>query len=149
MRVVIQRVSEASVRIDAAVHGAINQGLVVLVGVGPEDDATDISWLAEKITNQRIFPDADGKMNLSVVDKQGAILVISQFTLFASTKKGTRPAFTGAAAPQKAQQLYHDFVDKLKTLVSDVQCGVFAADMKVALINDGPVTISIDSRNRE
>ena len=149
MRAVLQRVSEASVSIDAAVHAEIGSGLLILLGVGPEDDATDIQWLAEKIAKLRIFPDAEDKMNLSVVDTQGSALVISQFTLFASCKKGTRPAFTGAAKPAQAKHLYLEFVEKLTTLVADVQCGVFAADMKVALINDGPVTISIDSRNRE
>ena len=149
MRVVVQRVSEASVRIDGEIHAAIDQGLLLLVGVGPEDDASDIQWLAEKIAKLRIFPDAADKMNESVIDKNGSLLVISQFTLFASTKKGTRPAFTGAAAPDKAKQLYQEFVDTLSTLVPSVKCGIFAADMKVALVNDGPVTIVIDSRNRE
>ncbi|TCD45852.1 D-tyrosyl-tRNA(Tyr) deacylase [Streptococcus sp. X16XC17] len=147
MKVVIQRVTEASVSIDGAVHGQIDHGLLLLVGVGPEDSQEDVDYAVRKISQMRIFSDADDKMNLSVQDIGGKILSISQFTLFAETKKGNRPAFTGAASPLLASQLYDQFNDQLAQLVP-VERGIFGADMQVSLINDGPVTILLDTKNR-
>ncbi|MBL9145165.1 MAG: D-tyrosyl-tRNA(Tyr) deacylase [Verrucomicrobiaceae bacterium] len=150
MRVIIQRTSQASVTIDGTVVSAIGQGLLVLVGIEGDDIVDDAQWLAGKIVQMRIFSDADGKMNLSVKDIGGDILVVSQFTLHASTKKGNRPSFLRAARPEIAIPLYEQFLAALETeLGKPVRRGVFAADMKVALINDGPVTISMDSRARE
>ena len=149
MRAHIQRVSEAAVHIDGQVSGAIERGLLILLGVGPDDDDSDLEWLSQKIAKLRIFTDEAGKMNRSVQDIGGGVLVVSQFTLFASTKKGTRPAFIGAAPPDKAEHDYLDFVERLRALVPQVETGVFAADMQVSLVNDGPVTILIDSRDRE
>ena len=149
MRLVIQRVSEASVTIDGTIKGQIGRGLVILLGIQPDDDHSDIEWLCKKVTNMRIFNDEEGKMNLSIHDIKGAFLLISQFTLFASTKKGNRPGFTGAAKPDIAIPLYEQFIHTLgKVSDLDVQTGTFGADMKVALINDGPTTIIIDSKNR-
>lgn len=150
MRIVLQRVLKASVTIDGNVHSKIEQGLLLLVGVEEEDTEEDLTWLSNKIVNQRIFSDPEGKMNLSVKDIEGDVLVVSQFTLFASTKKGNRPSFTSAAAPQKANELYELFCSKTSTVLGKViQKGVFAADMKVELINDGPVTILLDSKRKE
>ena len=150
MRIVIQRVSEASVKIEEEVYGEINKGLLILLGVEDKDDETDAEWLVQKIVGLRIFSDSDGKMNLSVKDVNGEFLVISQFTLHASTKKGNRPSYIKAARPEKAIPLYEYFIEKLKIESnSKVMTGVFGADMKVSLINDGPVTINIDSKNRE
>lgn len=150
MRVIIQRTSQASVTIDGTVVSEIGQGLLVLVGVEGDDIVDDAQWLAGKIVQMRIFSDADGKMNLSVKDIDGDILVVSQFTLHASTKKGNRPSFIRAARPEIAIPLYEQFLAALEAeLGKPVLRGVFAADMKVALINDGPVTISMDSRARE
>lgn len=150
MRVIIQRTQEASVTIDSTVVSAIGQGLLVLVGIEGDDIVDDAQWLAGKIVQMRIFSDADGKMNLSVKDIGGDILVVSQFTLHASTKKGNRPSFIRAARPEIAIPLYEQFLAVLEAeLGKPVLRGVFAADMKVALINDGPVTISMDSRARE
>lgn len=150
MRVIIQRTSQASVTIDGTVVSEISQGLLVLVGVEGDDIVDDAQWLAGKIVQMRIFSDADGKMNLSVKDIGGDILVVSQFTLHASTKKGNRPSFIRAARPEIAIPLYEQFLAALETELGKPVCrGVFAADMKVALINDGPVTISMDSRARE
>lgn len=150
MRVVIQRVSEASVKIEGEVNGEINQGLLILLGIENLDDETDADWLIQKIVGLRIFSDSDGKMNLSSNEINGEYLVISQFTLHASIKKGNRPSYIKAARPEKAIPLYEYFIAKLKTTsVSKVASGVFGADMKVSLVNDGPVTISIDSKNRE
>lgn len=150
MRVVIQRVSEASVKIDGYVKGGIQQGLLVLVGIEEEDTTEDVAWLSSKVVNMRIFSDEDGKMNKSVVDIGGNILLISQFTLHASTKKGNRPSFIKAARPEQAIPLYHSFIKELSKLVEkEIQTGEFGADMKVGLVNDGPVTIVIDSKNRE
>ncbi len=150
MRVIIQRVSEASVTIDGTVKSAIGWGLLVLLGIEHEDTNEDIAWLCKKITQLRIFGDEEGKMNRSVQDIDGEILVISQFTLHASTKKGNRPSYIKAARPEVAVPLYERFLDQLSiTLGKTVGSGTFGADMKVRLLNDGPVTIWIDSRQRE
>lgn len=150
MRVIIQRVSEASVTIDGRVKSAIGQGLLVLVGFEAADVADDLVWMVKKITQLRIFGDEQGLMNLSVQDIGGELLVVSQFTLHASTKKGNRPSFIQAARPETAIPLYESFLARLDAaLGKPVGSGSFGADMKVALINDGPVTIAIDSRNKE
>ena len=146
MKLVIQRVKRASVSIDGQVYSQIQDGLLLLVGVGPEDDQKDLEYAVRKVTQMRIFSDEDGKMNLSVKDIQGEILSISQFTLFAQTKKGNRPAFIGAADPEMASRLYDDFNELLEKEVP-VKRGVFAADMAIELINDGPVTIILDTKN--
>ncbi|WNZ91808.1 D-aminoacyl-tRNA deacylase [Streptococcus iniae] len=147
MKIIIQRVSQASVSIDGKIAGAINQGLMLLVGVGPEDDQSDLDYLARKILNMRIFSDTDDKMNLSVQDIGGSILSISQFTLYADTKKGNRPAFTGVAKPDRASQLYDQF-NALLAETCPLEKGIFGADMQVSLINDGPVTIVLDTKNK-
>jgi D-tyrosyl-tRNA(Tyr) deacylase len=150
MRVVIQRVSEASVKVDNQITGSINKGLLILVGIEEADNDEDIVWLSSKIVNLRIFPDADGVMNVSAKDSNTDILVVSQFTLHASTKKGNRPSYIKAAKPDLAIPMYEKFVKQLETdLGKKVQTGIFGADMKVALINDGPVTIIIDTKNKE
>jgi D-aminoacyl-tRNA deacylase len=150
MRVVIQRAGAASVTIDGQVAGAIDHGLVVLAGIEHDDAQEDVDWLAAKIVQMRIFADAEGKMNLSVRDTGGGILVISQFTLHASTKKGNRPGFTRAARPESAIPLYEAFLAAIERELGRAPArGVFGADMKVALVNDGPVTICMDSRARE
>lgn len=146
MKLVIQRVKRASVSIDGKVYSQIQDGLLLLVGVGPEDDQKDLEYAVRKVTQMRIFSDEEGKMNLSVKDIQGEILSVSQFTLFAQTKKGNRPAFIGAANPEMASQLYDDFNDLLENEVP-VKRGLFAADMAIELINDGPVTIILDTKN--
>ena len=147
MKIIIQRVKKAQVSIEGQVYGQIQQGLLLLVGVGPEDQKEDLDYAVRKLVNMRIFSDTEGKMNLSVKDIQGEILSISQFTLFADTKKGNRPAFTGAAKPDVAEAFYQDFNQKLAQEVP-VQTGIFGADMQVELINDGPVTIILDTKNR-
>lgn len=150
MRVVIQRVSEASVTIDQNVHSKIGMGLLVLVGIEDADTAEDIHWLSNKIINLRIFNDANGIMNCSVKDVNGELLVVSQFTLHASTKKGNRPSYIKASKPETAIPLYEAFKKSIaQELGKPIQTGVFGADMKVALLNDGPVTILIDSKNKE
>jgi D-tyrosyl-tRNA(Tyr) deacylase len=149
MRVVIQRVSEASVTINNAIEGKINTGFMILLGIGHEDTNEDIEWLTQKITNLRVFSDEEGKMNLSILDIKGEILLISQFTLFASTKKGNRPSFIQSAKPEIAIPLYEKFIESLKDFGISVSTGIFGADMKVSLTNDGPVTIIIDSKNKE
>ena len=150
MRVVIQRVSSASVTIDEEIVSAIEKGLLILVGLEDEDNRDDIEWLCKKIIDLRVFSDEDGKMNLSVRDVEGEILVVSQFTLHASTKKGNRPSYLKAAKPDKAALLYEEFCAELSLSLGDpVRTGVFGADMKVALVNDGPVTILIDTKNKE
>ena len=150
MRVVIQRVSEASVTINGHVRGAIQKGLVVLLGIEEADSAEDIEWLIGKIVHLRIFPDHAGVMNRSVQEVASDILLISQFTLFASTKKGNRPSYIRAARPETAVPIYEAFLRKLaENLGKPVQTGEFGEDMQVALVNDGPVTIIIDSKNRE
>ncbi|RFE01392.1 D-aminoacyl-tRNA deacylase [Streptococcus parauberis] len=147
MKIIIQRVSQASVSINRVVKGSIQVGLLLLVGVGPDDNQEDLDYAVRKIVNMRIFSDQDDKMNLSIQDIHGAILSISQFTLFANTKKGNRPAFTGAANPQMASQMYDDFNRQLAGFCP-VETGVFGADMQVSLINDGPVTITLDTKNK-
>lgn len=147
MKVVIQRVKEVQVTIDDELVGDISQGLLLLVGVGPDDEQEDLDYAVRKITNMRIFSDDMGKMNLSVQDIKGSILSVSQFTLFAETKKGNRPAFTGAAKPDKAEKMYLDFNEALAQFVP-VETGVFGADMQVSLVNDGPVTIILDTKSR-
>lgn len=150
MRVVLQRVSEASVTIDQKIKGKIGQGILILLGIEEEDSTQDIDWLVQKITQLRIFSDENGKMNLSIQDLMGEFLVISQFTLHASTKKGNRPSYIKAARPETAIPLYERFIMELKSYSAlKVEEGIFGADMKVSLINDGPVTILIDSKNRE
>lgn len=150
MRAVIQRVSSASVTIDGAVKSAIGPGLLVLLGVGHEDGQEDLDWLVKKIAGLRIFNDEEGVMNCSVVDVDGEALVVSQFTLMASTKKGNRPSYIGAAGHEKAIPMYEAFCAALSTTIGKpVGTGEFGADMKVALVNDGPVTICIDTKNKE
>jgi D-aminoacyl-tRNA deacylase len=147
MRVVLQRVSEASVTIDGVVKGSIQKGLLVLLGIEDADTEEDATWLSKKIVQMRIFGDDAGLMNLSVEDIDGEILIISQFTLHAATRKGNRPSFIKAARPEKAIPLYEQMILQLQTdLGRDVATGTFGADMKVSLINDGPVTIIIDSK---
>ena len=149
MRVVIQRVSEASVTIDSQITGQISKGFMILVGICTEDNLEDIKWLTQKIVNLRVFGDEKGKMNLSITDIKGEILLISQFTLFASTKKGNRPSFIQSAKPEIAVPLYEQLIESLKATGIEIKTGTFGADMKVSLTNDGPVTISIDSKNKE
>lgn len=150
MRVVIQRVSEAAVRVDGKIVGEIKQGLMVLLGIETADTEEDVDWLLNKTLNLRIFNDADGVMNTSLLDVEGDLLVISQFTLMAATKKGNRPSYIRAAKHEQAIPLYESFCAKAEQLLGKtVQKGSFGADMKVSLINDGPVTIQIDSKNRE
>ena len=148
MRVLLQRVSEASVKIEGKINGQIDQGLLLLLGICAEDAQGDIDWLIQKIINMRIFSDENGKMNLSIQDIQGEFLVISQFTLHASTKKGNRPSFIEAARPESAIPLYENFVTQLKLTNLKVETGIFGADMKVSLVNDGPVTMWLDSKNK-
>ncbi len=150
MRLLIQRVTNASVTISGTVHSSIGQGLLVLIGIENDDTDEDIEWLVHKLTKLRIFADNEGVMNLSVEDINGEIMVISQFTLHASTKKGNRPSYIRAAHPEKAVPLYEKFIKSLSHEINGrIATGVFGADMKVALVNDGPVTIWIDSKHRE
>ncbi len=150
MKVVIQRVSEASVTIDSQIVAHINHGLLVLVGIEEADTLEDINWLVSKIVYLRIFGDEKNVMNLSVKDSDGEIIVVSQFTLHALTKKGNRPSYIKAAKPEIAIPMYEKFVQLLELeLGKKIQTGQFGADMKVALVNDGPVTIIIDSKNKE
>lgn len=150
MRVVIQRVSEASVTIDQQIKSEIGKGLLVLVGVEDVDCDGDIVWMSKKIVNLRIFEDELGVMNKSLLDIDGELLLVSQFTLFAATKKGNRPSYIRASKPDIAVPMYEKFIQQLQQdLGKEIQTGVFGADMKVALINDGPVTICIDSQQKE
>lgn len=150
MRIVIQRVTEASVTIDGEVHSSIGAGMMVLVGVEKEDTMDDVVWLAAKTASLRIFNDADGVMNLSLIDVGGEVLAVSQFTLTASTRKGNRPSYIRAAGHELAVPLYDAYCRELSALIErDVKKGVFGADMNVSLVNDGPVTIIIDSRIKE
>jgi len=149
MRALIQRVSEASVTVDGGVQGAIEGGLVILLGVEEADDDSDVEWLTRKIAGLRIFSDDEGKMNRSLVDVGGRALIVSQFTLHAATKKGTRPSFIRAARPEHAIPLYESFIRGMNKLTSaPAATGIFGADMKVALVNDGPVTIWIDTKDK-
>ena len=149
MRVVVQRVSSASVTIDGAVKSSIGPGLLILLGVGHEDDETDIDYLVKKTAALRIFNDEDGVMNRSVTDVDGDVIVVSQFTLMASTKKGNRPSYIEAAGHGKAIPLYEEFCRRMSDAIGKpVGTGVFGADMKVSLVNDGPVTICMDSKNK-
>jgi len=150
MRAVIQRVSKASVDIEGKTKGSIEQGLLVLLGIEDSDNQEDIEWLTKKIVQLRIFSDAAGLMNKSVLEICGSILLISQFTLFAQTKKGNRPSFIRASKPEIAIPIYEHFCKELSfSLGKEVQTGIFGADMQVSLINDGPVTIIIDTKNKE
>jgi D-tyrosyl-tRNA(Tyr) deacylase len=150
MRVVLQRVQEASVKIDGKIKGEIKTGILILLGIEEADTSEDIDWLCNKIVNLRIFNDENRVMNLSLKDIKGEVLLISQFTLQASTKKGNRPSYINAAKPDIAIPMYENFKKRLsQTLGESLQTGVFGADMKVSLINDGPVTIIIDSKSKE
>lgn len=150
MRAVIQRVLHAKVKVDEKITGSINKGLLILLGIEDADQQEDIEWLSNKIVNLRIFDDEQGIMNLSVKDIDGDILLVSQFTLHASTKKGNRPSYIKASKPDYAVPMYEKMIYQLETELSKkIQTGIFGADMKVELINDGPVTIVIDSKNRE
>lgn len=149
MKIVIQRVTQASVTIDEKLYSAIKHGMMILVGIQADDTNEDIEWLTGKICNLRIFDDENGVMNKSILECAGDILVVSQFTLMARTKKGNRPSYINAASPDISIPLYENFVKKLNEKIKrDVKTGVFGADMKVELINNGPVTILIDSKNR-
>jgi D-tyrosyl-tRNA(Tyr) deacylase len=146
---VIQRVQNASVEIDGMVKSSIQEGLLILLGITHTDEQVDVDWLAAKICGLRIFSDEEGKMNKSVLDINGELLVVSQFTLLASTQKGNRPSFLEAARPQQAIPLYQEFVAACKTILKkDIATGTFGADMQVKLLNDGPVTILIDTKNK-
>jgi len=150
MKAVIQRVSQASVTIQDQVVAQIQTGLLVLIGIEEADVQDDLQWLSSKIANLRIFSDANGVMNVSVKEKGGDVIVVSQFTLQASTKKGNRPSYIKAARPEIALPIYESFVQQMKSeLGKKVQTGQFGADMKVALVNDGPVTLIIDTKNKE
>jgi D-tyrosyl-tRNA(Tyr) deacylase len=150
MRAVIQRVTEASCKVADEITGSINNGFLVLLGIEDADTQEDLEWLAGKIVNMRVFGDENGLMNKALADINGNILLISQFTLFAATKKGNRPGFTRAARPDKAIPLYENMIKLLSQLLNkDIQTGIFGADMKISLLNDGPVTIIIDSKNKE
>lgn len=150
MRAVVQRVASASVAVDAIVIGKIDRGLLVFVGMGDDDTGADAEWLAGKLATLRIFADEPGRMNRSVAEIDGEILAVSQFTLHASTRKGTRPSFNRAAPPEAARPLYDQFVAALSSALGrTVATGEFGADMRIALINDGPVTLVLDSKTRE
>ena len=150
MRVLIQRVKQASVKVDEKITGEIKQGFLLLVGFENADTDEDLTWTANKISALRIFDDENGVMNKSILEVDGEILCVSQFTLFAMTKKGNRPSYFKAAKGEISEPLYNQFCEKLKSLLNkDIQKGIFGADMKVSLINDGPVTIWIDSKNKE
>lgn len=148
MKIVIQRVSEASVKVDNKIVGEISHGLLLLIGVHQDDDESDADWLVQKILNLRIFSDDAGKMNLSVKDISGDILCVSQFTLLADYKKGNRPSFISAARPEKAVPLFEYFKSELSKSGLKIQSGIFGADMKVSLTNDGPVTIVMESKEK-
>ena len=150
MRAVLQRVTQASCKVDDQITGEIGNGFLVLLGIEDADTQQDLEWLAQKIANMRVFGDENELMNKSLADIDGNILLISQFTLFAATKKGNRPGFTRAAKPEKAIPLYEAMIAKLSSLLGKkIATGIFGADMKIRLLNDGPVTISIDTKNKE
>ena len=148
MRAVIQRVSRASVTINGTVHGEIGRGMVVLLGIHGNDRLTDLQWLAEKVVKLRIFDDQQGKLNLSLADIAGAMLIISQFTLYGDCRKGRRPGFSSAAAPDIAEPLYHRFIEEIKNKQVKVASGIFQAVMDVELVNEGPVTLLLDSEKQ-
>ncbi|MBC7913413.1 MAG: D-tyrosyl-tRNA(Tyr) deacylase [Pyrinomonadaceae bacterium] len=150
MRAVIQRVTQASCTVDGNITGAIESGLLILLGIEEGDTTEDLRWLAQKMVNMRIFSDENGLMNKSLLDVKGKILLISQFTLFAQTKKGNRPSFIRAAKPEKAIDLYEQMIIEIEKLTgSKPQSGIFGADMKIQLLNDGPVTIIMDTKDKE
>ncbi len=150
MRAVLQRVTSASCTVDGQITGQIDTGFLVLLGVEDADTTEDVQWLAQKIVGMRVFSDENGLMNKALADVDGSILLISQFTLFAQTKKGNRPSFIRAARPEKAIPLYENMIELLNTLIGKTTAtGIFGADMKISLVNDGPVTIIIDTKNRE
>jgi len=150
MRAVIQRVSQASCKVDGAITGEIGIGFLVLLGIEDADTVDDLQWLAQKITGLRVFSDENGLMNKALADVDGGILLISQFTLFAQTKKGNRPSFIRAAKPDKAIPMYEEMITTLQAITAKkIQTGVFGADMKISLINDGPVTIIMDTKDKE
>jgi len=150
MKAVLQRVKRASVSIENQIYSRIDNGILVLLGIMEEDDISDIEWLANKIMNMRIFSDSEGKMNYSLMDVEGSLLVVSQFTLYGSTKKGNRPSFIKAAKPDTAIPLYDKFIEYCKDFSDiNIQTGSFGADMKLEILNDGPVTIIIDSKLKE
>jgi len=146
MRAVVQRVSEARVDVGERLVGAIGEGLIAYVGVATGDSEEDAAWLADKIANLRVFMDSEEKMNRSVLDEGGAVLAVSQFTLLADARKGRRPSYSGAAAPEEARRLFDSFVAKLRLLVPKVETGEFKAIMRVAYVNEGPITILLDSK---
>ncbi|MCR4672405.1 MAG: D-tyrosyl-tRNA(Tyr) deacylase [Lachnospiraceae bacterium] len=148
MRAVIQRVKNAQVAVEGELTGRIGQGFLILLGVSDEDNDEDLEYLVRKITRMRIFSDSNGKMNLALSDIGGEILVVSQFTLFADTRKGNRPGFSEAGSPEFSNEMYEKFIEKCRALGFHTEHGIFGADMAVSLINDGPVTIVMDSRNR-
>ena len=149
MRIIIQRVNKASIKIDNKEEKSIAKGIVVLLGIEEKDEISDVDWLLNKMLNLRIFDDNNGVMNLSLLDIAGDLLIVSQFTLHASTKKGNRPSYIKAAKPEKAIPLYEDFVAKAKEQIANTKTGEFGAYMRINLENDGPVTIFIDSKNKE
>ena len=150
MRAVIQRVKHASCTVNDKITGQIDQGFLVLLGIEDSDTQEDLAWLAQKIVGMRIFNDENGLMNKALADFDGNILLISQFTLFAATKKGNRPGFTRAARPDKAIPLYEEMIKQLSALLNkEIQCGIFGADMKIDLLNDGPVTIIMDTKDKD
>ncbi len=150
MRAVVQRVNRSVLRINTSVHAQISKGLLVLLGIEEADTAEDVEWLASKIIGLRIFSDTEGKMNLDIQQVNGELLLVSQFTLFASTKKGNRPSFIRSARPEQAIPLYELFIQRTQLLLNkQIETGVFGADMQIELENDGPVTIIIDSKNKE
>lgn len=146
LRAVVQRVSQASVKVDEKIVGEINKGLLVLLGVGREDTVADLEYLVNKIVGLRIFEDENDKMNLSLLDIKGELLVVSQFTLYGDVRKGKRPSFTDSAPPEVAEEMYLKFIDKCAEMGIKTEKGMFGANMKVSLINDGPVTILLDSK---
>ena len=150
MRVFVQRVSEASVVVDNEIYSEIGSGVLILLGIENADNLEDVNWLCSKIAKLRIFPDAEGIMNLSLMERKGEALVVSQFTLHASTKKGNRPSYAKAARPEVAMPLYEEFVSRLtQVLGKEIKTGKFGAEMKVGIVNDGPVSIWIDSKSKE
>ncbi|MEA4900413.1 D-aminoacyl-tRNA deacylase [Desulfitobacterium sp.] len=146
MRSVVQRVSQASVRVEGEIVGKIGKGFLVLLGVGEQDTLQDLEWMVDKIIGLRVFEDEEGKMNQSIMEQQGAILLVSQFTLYGDCRKGKRPSFSSAASPDKAKSFYEDAIIKLKNKGVTVETGIFQAEMKVELVNDGPVTLLLDSQ---